>query len=386
MKDYRVLVIGPRRGLVEELRERGIPFSIWQTRQLFNVPAPERSVIAPLWSSAEKNREQIRKSLPGQRFTHVIAGTELSVLPAAVARRQVGARLSRTTTVTRCRDKLHMKQHLAGFGIPMTRFLADSASLDPRQVFAELGAPVVRKFRKSSGGKGLTLLERPQDYVPGNQGACILERYINAPEASVESFIDKGKIQFTNITAYHRKGHSNFVPAVLEMALNETLLALNERVVSALGIAWGMTHLEVYLTKNGPLFGEIALRPPGGYIMNAINHAWDFNPWSAFVAMELGEAFSFPEQLSQYAASEVLYPGAGRVTAVRGKSRVLDEQGIREFRVKLKVGEYLEARVGLGQDTGHIVHASASPAERLSLHDLIERELIIELTVMDETD
>jgi len=232
----------------------------------------------------------------------------------------------------------------------------------------------------------LTLLERPQDYVPGNQGACILERYINAPEASVESFIDKGKIQFTNITAYHRKGHSNFVPAVLEMALNETLLALNERVVSALGIAWGMTHLEVYLTKNGPLFGEIALRPPGGYIMNAINHAWDFNPWSAFVAMELGEAFSFPEQLSQYAASEVLYPGAGRVTAVRGKSRVLDEQGIREFRVKLKVGEYLEARVGLGQDTGHIVHASASPAERLSLHDLIERELIIELTVMDETD
>lgn len=383
MKDYRVLVIGPRRGLIEELRERRIPFSIWQTRQLFNVPMPEKSVIAPLWNSAQKNREQVRKSFSGQRFTHVIAGTESAVFPAAIARRQVGARPSSTATVTRCLDKLLMKQHLARFGIPMTRFLADSASLDPTEVFAELGTPVVRKFRKSSGGRGLTLLERAQDYVPGDQGACILERYIDAPEASIESFINKGNIQFTNITAYHRKGHCNFVPAVLDEALRAALFAMNERVVSALGIAWGMTHLEVYLTKNGPLFGEIALRPPGGYIMNAITHAWDFNPWAAFVAMELGEAFCFPERPSLYAAAEVLYPGAGLVTAVRGKSRVLNEQGIREFRFRVKVGERLDARVGLAQDIGHIVHASASPEERLALHELIERELIVELAVPD---
>ena len=353
---------------------------------MFNVPAGQQSLIAPLWNSAQKNREQVRKSFSGQRFTHVIAGTESAVLPAAIARRLVGARQSSTVTGTRCRDKLHMKQHLAGFGIPMTRFLADTASLNPAQVFAELGAPVVRKFRKSFGGKGLTLLERPQDYVPGDHGACILERYIDAPEASVESFIDRANIRFTNITAYQRKGFSNFVPAVLDKALTATILALNERVIAALGITWGMTHLEVYLTKNGPLFGEIALRPPGGYIMNAISHAWDFNPWAAFVAMELGEAFSFPELPSQYAAAEVLYPGAGRISAVKGKSRVLEEQGIREFRLKVKVGERVQARTGLGQDTGYIVHASATPEERSVLHELIERELLIELTALNESD
>ena len=153
--------------------------------------------------------------------------------------------------------------------------------------------------------------------------------------------------------------------------------------ISALGIAWGMTHLEVYLTENGPLFGEIALRPPGGYIMNAISHAWDFNPWAAFVAMELGEVFNFPEQVSQFAASEVLYPGAGIVSAVSGKSRVLEEQGVREFRLKVKVGEQLPARTGLGHDTGYVVHASASPEERLTLHELIERELTIEVAALD---
>lgn len=386
MKDYRVLVIGPRRGLIDELRKRHIPFSIWQTRHLFNVPAGQLNVISPLWKSARKIRKQVRESFPGQAFTHVIAGTELSVLPAAVARRLVGARLSSTATGTRCRDKLRMKQHLAGFGIPMTCFLADSASLVPKQVFAQLGAPVVRKFRKSSGGRGLTLLGEAQDYVPGNQGACILERYIDAPEASIESFIDKGTIRFTNVTAYHRKGYSNFVPAVLDMALSAKLHALNEQVIAALGIAWGMTHLEVYLAESGPLFGEVALRPPGGYIMNAIAHAWDFNPWSAFVAMELGEAFSFPAQPSLYAAAEVLYPGAGHVREVRGESRVLGEQGIRELRVKVKAGQCVPARTGLGQDAGYVVHASASPAARLALHEVIERELIIELTAQDAPD
>ena len=58
---------------------------------------------------------------------------------------------------------------------------------------------------------------------------------------------------------------------------------------------------------------------------------------------------------------------------------MLEEPGIREFRLKVKVGDCLQARAGLGQDTGYIVHASASPAERLILHELIERELIIEL-------
>lgn len=379
MTDYQVLVIGPRRGLIDVLRARGIPFSLWQGKELFK-PAPlQKSATAPFWNSAEKIREQIRKSFPGQQFTHVIAGTEAAVLPAAIARRQLGARLSSAATGTRCRDKLVMKQYLGEFGIPMTRYMADSAELDPQAVFAALGTPIVRKFRKSSGGKGLQIIHRPEDYVPGDHGLSLLERYIDAPEASIESFIDNGRIRFTNITHYQIKGHTNFVPAVLYPQEQRTLRALNERVVEALNIGWGMTHLEVYLTAKGPLFGEIALRPPGGYIMNAMQHAWDFNPWEAFLAMELGESFVFPTEPVCYAASEVLHPGAGTVVAVRGKTKVLDEQGVREFRIKVKPGDVLDDRTGLGQDAGFVVHASATPQERLALHERIAESLVIEI-------
>jgi biotin carboxylase len=379
MTQYRVLVIGPRRGLIDVLRQRGIPFSVWQEKALFTVAGSQLSVVSPLWHSPERIREQVRTSFPDQHFTHVIAGTEAGVVVASVARRQLGARLSSTITGARCRDKLLMKQHLAGFGIPMTRFMADTADLDPHEVFAALGTPVVRKFRKSSGGKGLQFLSSPDQYVPGRQGSSILERFVDAPEASIESFIDRGRIRFTNITQYHHKGHCNFVPAAFDPELERTLLSLNERAIGALGIGWGMTHLEVYLTPRGPLFGEIALRPPGGYIMNALQHAWDFNPWEAFLAMELGEAFQFPEHPACYAAAEVLHPGAGVVLAVRGKSRVLDEEGVQEFRIKVKSGDVIDPRKGLGQDAGYVVHTSATPQDRRALHERIAASLTIEL-------
>ncbi|MDP2142085.1 MAG: ATP-grasp domain-containing protein [Gammaproteobacteria bacterium] len=300
-------------------------------------------------------------------------------MPAAIARRQVGARLSSAATGTRCRDKLVMKQYLGEFGIPMTRYMADGAELDPREVFAKLGSPVVRKYRKSSGGKGLQVIHRLEEYVPGAHGLSLLERFIDAPEASIESFIDNGRIRFTNITQYQVKGHTNFIPAILDSQQQRTLRALNERVIEALNIGWGMTHLEVYLTEKGPLFGEIALRPPGGYIMNAIQHAWDFNPWEAFLAMELGEEFVFPNDPVSYAASEVLHPGPGKIIAVHGKSKVLDEQGVREFRIKVKPGDVMDGRSGLGQDAGFVVHASPTPQERLRLHERIVQSLVIDI-------
>src|SRR5690606_27798138 len=92
MTDYQVLVIGPRRGLIEALRARAIPFSVWQEKARYKVAPPHKSITAPFWSSIARNREQIRLSFPGQRFTHVIAGTEAGVMAASVARRLLGAR------------------------------------------------------------------------------------------------------------------------------------------------------------------------------------------------------------------------------------------------------------------------------------------------------
>jgi biotin carboxylase len=272
-----------------------------------------------------------------------------------------------------------MKQYLCDFDIPMTKFLAESSATDAARVFKSLGCPVVRKNRKSSGGKTLQIIHRETDLVLQQGNRNILEKYVAAPEASIESFINNGNIEFTNITAYHEKGFTNFVPAAFDATLTNAIQDLNRRVIEALKIRWGITHLEVYLARKGLLFGEIALRPPGGYIMNAIRHAYDFNPWEAFVAMELGEAFEFPQHPLAFTAVEVFHPGAGTVTAVKGESGVRAHPGLREFRLKTAPGDRITRRESVGQDTGYLLHASNSPAARLQLQNTLKQLFTIEV-------
>jgi biotin carboxylase len=238
---------------------------------------------------------------------------------------------------------------------------------------------VVKKSRKSSGGKTLQIIHRESDLLLQHGNRNILEKFVSAPEASIESFINNGSIRFTNITGYHEKGVVNFVPAAFDTALTAAIQSLNRRIIEALKIRWGITHLEVYLTQKGLLFGEIALRPPGGYIMNALRHAWGFDPWAAFVAMELDEPFDFPDSPRAYTAVEVFHPGAGQVTAIKGEALLREHPATREFHLKVSPGDLIRPRLGLGQDTGHLLHASDSPAARLELQNTFRQQFAIEV-------
>ena len=377
MNPYRVLLIGPRRAIIEVLRARKIPFAIWREEEKYAIKDAQKVVTAPLFNTTRKLKQVISEGFASERFTHVIAGGEQAVYPAAVARRMVAARLSHATTALRCRDKLAMKQYLSEFDIPMTRFMAESSVSSPAEAFEYLGSPLVRKQRTAHGGRSFELIGREQELVLHKNDRNILEKFISAPEASIESFINNGEIKFVNTTSYLEKRHVNLVPAAFDDALQANLMALNRRVIEALKINWGITHLEVYLSEAGLLFGEIALRPPGGYIMNAMQHAWGFNPWEAFVAMELGEDYVFPQTPVAYSCAEILHPGAGRISVIHGEQLVKNHADVREFKLKLKAGDIISKREGAGQDIGYLLHASETPAARLALHQHFKQHFVI---------
>ena len=352
---------------------------MWRESARFAIDDAEPLVTAPLWNTTAKLKQLIGESFGTGRYTHVIAGGESAVYPAAVARRVLGARYAPATTALRCRDKLAMKEYLSEYAIPMTDFLAESTTRSPAEAFACLGTPLVRKQRKSSGGRGLEIIHREQDLVLRRDGRNILERFVSAPEASMESFINEGRIHFVNTTRYLEKGLVNFVPSGFDADTLAAMLDLNRRVIEALKINWGITHLEVYLTDDGLLFGEIAMRPPGGYIMNAIQHAYGFNPWAAMVAMELGEDFEFPAGVAAYVGAEVLHPGSGQVAAIRGEAQVRAHPAMREFRLKVKVGDVINRRASVGEDVGHLLYGCESAAERDTLYRAFRGVFAIEV-------
>lgn len=351
-------MLGRRRGLVAALRAEGIEHYVER--------APDRRGLLA--------------SLAGLgSFSHVIAGTEAAVVPAAHARESLAALRFPRAVARRCHDKLHMKRWLSRRGIPMTPFLDGSADVPPAAVVEALGLPVVLKERKRSGGRGLRLLDDLAAVAAAPRRGRILERRVEAPEASVESFVCAGAIRFESVTEYLRQGEVNVVPAAIDDAARAELLDLNRRVLRALGVIRGMTHLEAFLTPDGPLFGEVALRPPGGYIMDLLRLAWRFDAWRAFVAAELDRPFDSPAAPSAHAAAVILHPGPGTVSAVRGLDDVRRHPCVVDARVKVAPGDRVAERAGLGQDVGRVLLRARTRGELLTALEFMSSSLRIEI-------
>lgn len=367
--------MGFRQGLCRALTNLGIRWALWSEKE----PKASLPAVFVHVGKFPRNDDRISTILDGYSdfgpFTHIIAGTEASVYPAALARRILNARTSTKSVALRCHDKLHMKVYLRQHAVPMTDFIAGDDIQDAADVVERLGIPVVIKSRHESGGRGLQIVDSPADVMRYSSRNRIMERYVSAPEASVESFINHGEILFENITQYYINKHVNIVPGLLAAEQHQALLAMNRQVIGALKIDWGMTHMEAYLDDAGMLFGEIALRPPGGYIMELISKAYGFNAWEALVHMELDQPYEFPSFSSKHTAACILHPGAGRVRDVKNWDQVSNLPSVYKARLKVKPSEHIAERQGIGEDAGYLLLSSDRQDRLMKDIDTIDTSL-----------
>lgn len=375
----RVLVAGYRAGLCDALDRLGVAYVIWTATPIINKRRQSQFRVRLLDASQDKLREHARSFAGDGPFTHVIAGTEAGVVAASIARRELGARKSVHATILKCHDKLKMKSFLTERGVPMVDFIPGRSGMAASAIIDRLGTPVVIKDRASSGGRGIEFASSTAAVADLSGRGRIMERYIDAPEISVESFVSDSKIQLESMTNYHVKKFVNVVPAGFDADLTRRILELNRKVIRELRISWGVTHHEMYLGPDGPLFGEIALRPPGGYIMELIQLAYGFDPWMAFAMVELGRAFDFPGAARRVAAAVLLHPGEGRVAAIRGADEVHADPAVERFKLRVESGDLVRPRTGVGVDVGHVLLAADDRTELMAAVERVRTGLQVEL-------
>ena len=344
--------MGHRRGIGKALERLAVPYLIWNEKEVVNPGKAQKIIVKPY----PKERQRLLLEVSTQ-ITHVIAGTEGSVVAASKARIWLEAKRNPHSLILRCTDKYLMKKYLFEKDIPMTKFARAKKGVGYSEYFEKLGSPFIAKPRKSSGSRGVSKVNTEAEFKKIVSQNMILEKAIEGQEGSVETLIDNGKIIFTNITTYKVVGHCNLIPGELSDSDKEIISALNEKVIKALKVSWGLTHMEFYRTNAGVLFGEIALRPPGGYIMEAISKAYNCNFWEKFVHVELGLPLSDSIELSKYASTIVLHPSAGNVSNIKGLDVAKGLASLVKLKLKVEVGDNISARSGTGEDVGHAILA-----------------------------
>lgn len=356
-----VLCVGYRQGLARVLYKKQIPYSVLTDKELKFIPKGADTVVFQNYKDALDRLDDLKHKLP-KAPTHIIAGAESAVFPASLIRAYFNARASEHSMIRLCTHKAEMKTYLNDRIVKMTKFIVDEGHFSTKEIINKLGLPVVVKEAESSGGRGVKICQSIDEFLIHKKWGRVYESFIDAPEGSIESFINNNEILFTNVTEYYKKTQANLLPAPFSADELQQIIDLNEDVISKLSIQWGMTHLEFYRHHDGLLFGEIALRPPGGHIMAILKTAYGFNAWEALLAVELNQDFSFPEKASKYAASVIHHPGAGVIKNIHD----LDLDSIPSMikhKIQAKVGDKVSARESVGRQLGYSILANKNVEE-----------------------
>jgi biotin carboxylase len=309
----------------------------------------------------------------------VIGVTERTVLPAAWLRSHLALAGNSAESAYLCRNKLAMKRRLQMHGIECVDFLAVTGRTTAAGLIRHLGLPLVLKPVDSSGSRGAIVAREQREVEAALQPGMLAESFAHGIEMSVESFVQDGEVLFTNLTEYLVPLWSNVLPAKVTSNMRRDLVELNRKVIQALGIKRGMTHMEVFLTATAPLFSEIAVRPPGGYLMDLLGHAYGIETWPAFIRVELGHSVNFPKQPKQCAGVVLLHPGQGRVKRVKGLNQINQLPGVIEAECRVSPGESLDRRQGSGESAAHIIATGKTRTEVLQALRLARKALVVEL-------
>jgi hypothetical protein len=386
MKDEFVLILGYRKALIQEAINLQLKIILWTDQ---NIGQKTESQLGHIHIEDFPKNQVFKKEkysklldkLSHFHITYVISCVERTVYLGSQLRRILDARKSKNSVLIKCIDKLEMKEEAKKLGIKCANFFPVRKSSTPDKILEVLSLPVVIKDRRSSGSRGLKVCHHVEDLKSSMRENAIAEEFISGREVSIESFVQHNQILFTNITEYVEKKHVNFVPAYnLSEKLDLAISNFNSDVIKKLKISWGITHLEVYIKEDNELvFGEIAIRPPGGYIMDLITLAYGFNSWEAFLKIELDMPFEFPTDQHEYAFAMILHPGGGIVEKIQGYETLIQDSSIIKHKLKIAEGDSIEERVGVGEEVGHIIGKNADPEYLFSLLDKINKDLKITL-------
>lgn len=377
-----VLIIGNRKKCYRAALGLGHRVFLWSDGSIHE--SRKRKLAGWIESPFEMSEFHLDKSVAAKvadfEIDFVVAATEASVDLAARIRRDLKLPGTPIEVSNLLHNKFKMKKAARSHKIPITHFHLISDEDTPEDLVCKLGLPLVIKPVAESGARGVVVIKDINQLQEHMKAGLLAESFVKGREISVETLIYEGKLIFHNITDYLHQWRKSIMPANLPESLEQQILKINDRVIQSFGVENGMTHSEFYITESGPVFGEMAVRPPGGYYMNLNEEAYGFDPWAAYVQIECGgERPTVIEEPTKFAAVVVFHPGQGTVSQILGVEEARKVSENFEFKFRLKVGDTVSEHLSTSSECGHVLMSSECETALIEKIDFIEKTIKIQL-------
>lgn len=244
----------------------------------------------------------------------------------------------------RATNKKLMRDACAEAGIPIPKYRCVESAQEAVDAAKEIGLPVVVKPTDSQSSKGVAKVWNLGD-IPlwfdhavreSREAKVLVEEMLAGIESSVEAYMHKGQV-FTLGICEKIKSSPPFsfdtrllYPATFSDETMAELKRVNEQVVRAIGIPFGITHAEYIVTPKGVYLLEVAARGCGAGVASLLIPAMTgFNPIEARIKDAIGEAQSAPNlQSTRNGLLEFLMLPRGQIESISGLTEARNIPGV----------------------------------------------------------
>lgn len=307
------------------------------------VQAPLRDPDAVLQAL---RREMMRT---GVSFDRVECLWEPFVELAAWLREQLGIPGMSYETAFAFRDKEAMKRRVEAAGLRVPHHAKCSTQDEVRAAVARIGYPVCIKPIAGAGSADTFRVDSSDELeaVLGKTRhveSVSVEEFVEGEEFTFDTVCIDGRPAFFNVAQYHPRplvARSNEWISPVVVVLKDVHdpkyaqgIELGFKVLDAMGMGTGFTHMEWYRKANGEVvFGEIGGRSAGGHLVDQMNWANDidlFREWARAVTWKSFQNPGPEGRLQRKYNCAIIFKralGEGRITRVEGVERFMQRFG-----------------------------------------------------------
>ncbi|HIV57766.1 MAG TPA: ATP-grasp domain-containing protein [Candidatus Stackebrandtia faecavium] len=315
-----------------------------------------------------KARDVVLRDQRKRPVDYIVAPTERSQPVAGYLRDYFGLPGTSFDIAHRHTHKYAMKRRLraAGLSVAEHRLVLSVDRLMP--VADELSWPVVVKPVLGAGSASTYVVSNParmlqflatEEAYRLRQGgqALMVEEFVDmTAEYHCDGIVVDSKVRYSLASQYFEpllycldtiSGSISLAPDDPDQV---QIQRIHERVVESLGLRDGVTHLELFKTKQGFLVGEIACRPGGAGIPGHIRHHSGLDIWTEFINIAIGRSGPISARTDASVVMNVQLPTKpGKVTGITPAHTFMEIPDVVEAQINARVGDTL----------GDEIHSSA---------------------------
>ena len=282
--------------------------------------------------------------LRGRRIDRVLANWEPLVILAARLRERFGLPGMSVDTVTGFRDKMLMKDRVKAAGLRVPHAFKVKTEREIREAAEKLGYPLILKPISGAGSADTYKVSSKPELESAiaavrHVEVCSCEEFIDGEEFTYDTLCVDGKPLYENVASYLpppliARSNEWVSPVIitvreLDQPKIKPGIALGRKVLKALGMGDGFTHMEWFMTKRGEaVFGEIGCRPGGAHLVDQMNYTGDvdlFREWARVVCWRSFEGNTKRKYNAGIVFKRAL--GQGKITRITGLREYMHKYG-----------------------------------------------------------